>query len=214
MKDLLIYGAGGFAREVLQIVQAVNSVNPTWHFRGFVVDPEHAGPKGDLNGFPVATDISELSDDDTPEVFIGIGNPMVRQRIAAKLAQWGCAFPTIVHPNAWIGEQVTLGAGTIICAGCCLTTDIVIGRHCHLNLTSTVGHDTRLGDFCTISPGVNISGNVCLEEGVEIGTGAALLPKVTVGASSVVGAGAVVLKDIPANATAIGIPARVIRTHD
>jgi sugar O-acyltransferase (sialic acid O-acetyltransferase NeuD family) len=209
VKDLLIYGAGGFAREALQIVHAINAINPTWHFRGFVVDPEHAGAKESVNGHPVTSDPAELTDDDRPEFLVAIGNPFVRQKIVAKLAKKGCIFPTIVHPKAWIGEHVTLNPGTIICAGCCLTTDIEIGQHCHLNLTSTVGHDARLGEFCTISPGVNISGNVRLGNLVEIGTGAALLPKVSIGSGSVIGAGAVVLKDVPANVTAVGVPAQV-----
>lgn len=86
-----------------------------------------------------------------------------------------------------------------------------IGKHVLINLTCTIGHDVQMGDYCSVMPGVNISGNVTLEEGVYIGTGAKILNNVTIGARTIVGAGAVVTKSLPPDCTAVGVPARIVK---
>ncbi len=89
-----------------------------------------------------------------------------------------------------------------------MTTNIRMGRHVLLNLNCTVGHDTVLGDYVTVSPGVNISGRVRLDDGVDCGTGASILPGVAVGHDTRIGAGSVVTKDWPPELTLVGVPAR------
>jgi sugar O-acyltransferase (sialic acid O-acetyltransferase NeuD family) len=123
----------------------------------------------------------------------------------------GNRFATLVHPLAWVGERVILEEGTIVCAGALMTTDIRVGRHVILNLDCTVGHDCVLEDLVTVAPSVNLSGNVHVGEGCDLGTGATLIQGVTVGAWTVVGAGAVVVRDLPANITAVGVPAQPIK---
>ena len=101
----------------------------------------------------------------------------------------------------------------MVCAGCQITTDIEIGDHAHVNLGCTIGHDTKLVAFVTLNPGVNLSGNVTLAEGVEVGTGSILIPKVDVGAWSIIGAGSVVTSSLQANVTAVGAPAKAIKSR-
>jgi len=147
-------------------------------------------------------------------VAVAVGAPEARSRIVANLRRLGRTdFPALIHPRAWIGSNVQLGSGVIVCAGVSLTTDIEIGEHVHINLNATVGHDSRVGAFSTLSPGVHISGNVRTGEQVEIGTGASVIPGVSIGPNAVIGAGAAVIRDLPAGSVAVGVPAKVIRVR-
>lgn len=213
---LAILGAGGFAREVLDVVEAINAVAPqAFHVEGFV--SERAADWGQvLNGVPVVGDWAwfDAARRRDVQVVCGIGNPAVRKRVIGRSAQLGLRYATLVHPRATLTRWVKLGEGSIVTAGVVLTNNIEVGVHVHLNLNVTVGHDAVLGDFCTVAPGVNVSGNVTVGEGCDLGTGAAIIQKLTIGAWSVVGAGAVVNKDLPANCTAVGVPAKVIKTRE
>lgn len=101
----------------------------------------------------------------------------------------------------------------MVFSGCRITTGIEIGEHAHINLGCTISHDSTLGAFVTLSPGVNIAGNVAVAEGVEVGTGSILIPHVDVGAWSIIGAGSVVTGSLQANVTAVGTPAKAIKSR-
>jgi len=211
MRDLVIVGAGGFGREVLQIVLDCNAVTPTWRFVGFL-DEAVAKHRSLVHGYPVLGGLGWLADHPATEVILAMGNPPAKRKIDLELRRMGHAtFATVVHPRAWHGRNVELGAGTVVCAGVMITCDVVIGRHVILNLNATVGHDARLEDYATLLPAVNVSGNVHVGEGADLGTASVLLPAVSVGAWSIVGAGAVVVGDLPADITAVGTPAKVIK---
>ncbi|MDQ7794916.1 MAG: acetyltransferase [bacterium] len=207
MNDLVIFGTGGFAREVHQVVEDINKQAFTWRFRGFL-DSEPARHGQELHGYPVLGGGEWLAAHPGVAVAVAIGSPAARWRVAESLGspKWA----TLVHPRAWIGNRVALGEGVIVCAGTLVTTDLTIGRHVILNLDCTVGHDAQLGDFVTAAPSVNISGNVRVGPGCDLGTGSNVIQDVAIGGWSIVGAGAVVVRDLPANVTAVGIPARVI----
>jgi len=211
MRDIVIYGCGGFGREVLQVIHAINAEAPRWHCLGFAVDPGVAHPD-DVHGLPVADDPGKLRRTDQLDLVIAIGAPAARCAIAARLEDTGLyAFPSLVHPQAWIGDRVPLPPGLVVCAGACITTDITLGAHVHVNLAATIGHDARIGACCTLSPGVNVSGKVILGDCIEIGTGASVVPGVEIGTNSVIGAGAAVIRTIPADSTAVGVPAKIIK---
>ncbi|OOY19521.1 acetyltransferase [Thioclava sp. DLFJ5-1] len=211
MRNIVIYGCGGFGREVLQVIHAINAEGPTWNVLGFAVDPGIVHPET-VHGLPVTSDLSTFGDDPLPDVVIAIGAPAARKRIALRLGELGYIFPTLVHPGASLGRKVVLGKGAVIMAGASLTTDIEVADHVQINPCVTVGHDTSVGSFTTISPGANLSGNVTLAEEVEIGTGASIIQRISVGRASVIGAGAAVVRAIPENSVAVGVPAKVIRT--
>ncbi|BAL22704.1 acetyltransferase [Azoarcus sp. KH32C] len=213
-RQLVIYGAGGFGREVLQVVRDINGARPgTWDVVGFALDEQFVSASL-VQGLPVVGSVDWLARNPQVEVVIAIGAPAARCRIARRIAQEvGNRFATLVHPRAWLGQNVQVGEGSVICAGALVTTDISIASHVHVNIGATIGHDAILGDFVTLNPSVNVSGNVHLAEGVEVGTGSVLLPKVIVGEWAIVGAGAVVTREVPADATVVGAPARVIKTR-
>lgn len=113
-----------------------------------------------------------------------------------------------------MSSYVEIGIGTIICAGSIITTNIYIGNHVIINLICTIGHDAIIKDFCTLHPGINVSGNVILEECTVIGTGSQIINNLVIGKNSIIGAGAVVNRNLPDNCTAVGIPAKPIKINN
>lgn len=149
---------------------------------------------------------------------IGIGDGESRKRIFEKYDN--LYYPALVHTSASFGrrqkEIVESTQGSIVCAGVRLTNSIAVGNFCVFNINTTIGHDCVIEDFVTISPGANVSGNVCLSKGSYIGTGASILQgrsidnKMVIGEKSVVGAGAVVSKSVDCDVVVVGIPAKPI----
>lgn len=211
MKNIIIYGCGGFGREVLQILHSINSERPTWNCLGFIVDPGYTDLTL-LHGLPVVNSLKKFEGEDQLHVVIAIGDPLAKKIIANRLSVFGYKFPILIHPRAWIGGNVSLDEGVVICANACLTTDIAVGAHVHINLSVTVGHDVELGSYSTCSPGANISGNVIVEDECYIGTGVTIIPGIKVGKGSVIGAGAAVVSDVQPQSTAVGVPAKTT-TH-
>jgi len=204
----VIYGTGGFARETAQLLTDLDP--SSFQLRGFLDDDStHHGQT--CWGLPILGDVAWLATRPGTAVVIAVGSPQVKQTIAKRVREAGATFPILVHPSARIGHGVTLGEGCIICGNCFLTTDIVLGTFVTLNLGCTVGHDTAIADFVTCAPACNLSGNVRLETGVELGTNTSLIPNTSVGAWSIVGAGACVTRDIPPGVLAVGTPAKPIR---
>lgn len=215
---IAIFGAGGFGREVLQIIHDINSSSnestKIWEPVGFIVDATFLA-KNTVQQLPILGDIEWLHANPLVQIVLAIGSSATRSRIAREIeSRVSNRFSTLIHPRAWMGKNVKIGSGSIICAGSLITTDITIGQHVHVNIGSTIGHDAILNNLVTINPGVNISGNSVLGEGVEIGTGSVLLPHTEVGPWSIVGAGTVVTKSLNANVTAVGVPARVIKSRN
>ena len=211
-KPIVFFGAGGFGREVLQIVRDINRSQPeTWNPIGFIVDREYKAPPI-VQGLPVLGGIDWLQQNKDIHVVVCVGSPAAKRRIAMKIASTcNNQFASLVHPRAWLGDNVWIGYGSVICAGSLITTDIYIGEHVHINLGSTIGHDAKLSDFVTLNPSVNVSGNVTLQQGVEVGTGSVILPHAHIGSWTVIGAGSTVTKPLEDNVTAVGSPAKVVK---
>lgn len=211
-KDIAIFGAGGFGREVLTIINAINQIEPTYNVIGFFDDGLPVGK--DVNGYPVLGGKEELNKWKLSLcLVIAVGNPIVKAKIVNGLCNDNLSFPTLIHPSVIIGDldYVDIGKGCIICAGCVITTNIQIRDFVILNLGCTVGHDTVIGEHSSFMPSVNISGEVDIAERVYVGTGAKIINQLSIGENTIVGAGAVVVKSLPANCTAVGVPANVIK---
>ncbi len=210
MKDLVIVGAGGFAREVAWLVRDINSAQRTWNLLGHVDnEPTRIGqPCGDAT--IIGDDDWLRAYDRELSVVIGIGAPAIIDRVRLQLADnSNLRFPNLVHPSVlWDQRRVILGHGNIICAGNILTTDISIGSFNILNLASTFGHDARIGSCCVVNPGVNLSGRTSIGDCCLLGTGAVILEGITIADHVTVGGGAVVTKDVEPGLTVVGVPAR------
>lgn len=210
-KKIAIYGFGGFGREVKNLIEDINQDSNQYEFIGFFDDNSNLNDvdtKHKLLG-----GIKELNDwNEEIAVAIAVGDPKVKKCIVEKIENPNVDYPNLIHPSV-IGNpnNYTLGKGCIICANNIITVDISIGDFLILNLSCTIGHDTIIKDFCSIMPGVNVSGEVQLGNCAYIGTGAKIINLVEIGENTIVGAGAVVSKSLPPNCTAVGIPAKPIK---
>lgn len=213
MRNLAIYGAGGLGKETTILVNQINAVVPQWDIIGFFDD---GVPKGSMIAvIPVLGGIDELNRyDNELSVVIAVGDPRIKKRIVQKITNPRVNYPCLIHPVSTIGENIKVGAGCVITAGCRLTIDITLNDFVLLNLNTTIGHDVSIGSYSSVMPGAHLSGYVHVGEEVLIGTGASVLQQVSIGNRSVVGAGAVVNKDVESNRTVVGVPARSIKRND
>lgn len=207
-----IFGAGASGREVAWLAEAClgTGVGIT-----FIVDrPELAGHM--VNGFPtVPVDEFAKKSSGTP-VCVAVGDPADRERCVQVCSTLGLQFTSLIHPRVEMSRWVSIGEGTIVCAGSVLTTNISIGRHVHVNVDCTISHDAAIGDYSTLSPGVHIAGWVTLGRRVFLGTGANVINgsaerKLHIGDGAIVGAGACVIADVAAGETVVGVPAAPVR---
>ena len=214
MKKVVILGAGGLGREVLDVFMAHNAVKEEYEVLGFIDEKTEMKGK-ELNGYPVLGSFDYFSAIDTNSVYAicGVGRPAVRRKMARKAEKLGLKFCSIIHPSAILTPFVSLGTGVVITAGCIITNQVKIGNHVYVNLNVTIGHDSVLNDFCNIAPGCCISGDVHVGTGCHIGTGTSTIQGVNIGEWSIVGAGTVIIRDVPSNATVVGVPAKVIKTR-
>lgn len=206
-KPLLIYGAGGLGREICAMVSAL----PQWEVTGFIDDQLPVDTK--IGNLKVLGGIKYLNSIETLQhVVIAVGDPKAKSKMASQISNKNIAFPSLVHPSAIILNMAStvIGKGTVICAGCVCTTDIIIGDHVLINLKSTIGHDVTIGDFCSVMPGVNVAGRVCVGQRVLIGSGAGVINNILIGDDSRVGMGAVVIKNVLPDTTVAGVPAKEI----
>lgn len=212
MKDLIIIGASGFGREVAWLIERINKENPTWNLLGFM-DDNDAIQGTTINGYEVLGKICDIIQYPNVWFVCAIGASNTRETIINRMKSINSSvkFGTVIDPSVRMSEFITVGEGTIICAHTILTVNISIGNHVIINLDCTVGHDAVLQDFVTLYPSVNVSGATIIGHAVELGTGLHIIQGKTVGDYSIVGAGAVIVKDIPSKCTAVGNPAKPIK---
>lgn len=215
MKDIAIFGSGGFGREVQMLIEQINYLKKEWNFIGFFDDGIDQGKV--INNAEILGDINQLNSYSSElHLVLAIGNPQTKENIISKIDNPVIMYPTLINPNVLIGNSnyVSIGEGSIICGGVIITVNINIGKHVILNLSCTVGHDTNIGDFSSLMPTVNISGETVIGSHVYIGTGVKIINQIEVGQNTIIGAGAVVTKSLPPDCTAVGIPAKPIKFHN
>ena len=212
---LVIFGAGGLGREIFLLLQQLNEAQPTWQVRGFYDDQAPNTPT--VAGLPylgTSTDLNAVAE--PLAVAVAVGSSASRAAVVARLTSAHLSFPPLVHPRVTLqpAQRIAVGEGCIIQQGCILTCDIALGRFVLLNLGCTVGHDASLGDFCSLMPHANVSGAAQLARGVYLGTNATVIQGVRIGEHTLVGAGAMAVRDLPANITAVGVPAKPVRSYE
>jgi sugar O-acyltransferase (sialic acid O-acetyltransferase NeuD family) len=214
----LIYGAGGFGREVAWLLRDYHLAFGRLEPLCFVDDDSQLhGTR--LSGLPVIDLATATRLYHGAPMVLAIGAPQTRANVLPRVSNLGFEFPAIVHPSVKRSEYVSIGQGVLICASSILTTEVSVGVHTHINLGCTIGHDVTIGQYCTVSPGVHLSGWVHVGNRVFIGTGAVFIngtqaEPLTIGDGVTIGAGACVTRSVSPGETVVGVPARPIQRKD
>ena len=197
--------------EVGALIEQINSVRARWKLIGFFDDALRPGSF--VNDYPVLGGMKELNAWPSKlALALAVGLPKTKKGLFTRIMNENISYPVLIHPSVIIGspKYVSLGEGAILCAGSILTTNIRIGKHVLLNLACTVGHQSVIGDFSSLMPTCNISGEVEIGECTFWGTGSKIIHRKKVGNNVTIGAGAVVIDDLPDDVTAVGVPAGVV----
>ena len=196
MRDLFIVGAGGFGREAVWTVERINAAaqQPLWRVIGFA-DDDPARSTGNFEGYKLLGSVEKASKDHPgASVFIAIGDNLTRRKIYARLR--GHDFPSLIDPTAHVSPTTEFKHGTYIAVGAVVSVGTEIGKFVIINARSAVGHDSTVGDFSNIAPGVSLSGHSTLGEYVFMGTNSCTAPGMKVGDGASVACGTPVLADV------------------
>lgn len=199
---LLIIGASGHGKVVADIAMKLNK----WQTIAFLDDNKDIESSMGIPVIGTSNEAFKYIND--YEIFVGIGNNSIRELVQLKLEAEGASIPNLIHPSAVIGEEVEIGSGTTIMAGAVINCCTNIGKGCIINTSATVDHDNEIGDFVHISPGVHIAGSVSIGKGTWLGIGSTVSNNIIVTGGCIVGASAVVVKDIKESGLYLGVPAR------
>ena len=208
---MLIVGAKGFAKEVLEVVRQLDELSDLVFY-----DDINDDVQGTLFGkFPIlkTTEAVKVYFQTVDNRFtIGIGNPSLRKKMYDKFIALGGFFTSTISPEASIGSyQIEIGYGSNILTGVVISNSSIIGKGCIVYYNSIITHDCSVGEFVEIAPSVNLLGRSTVGSYSQIGSNATILPDLVIGENVIIGAGSVVTKDVPDNCIVVGTPARVVK---
>jgi sugar O-acyltransferase (sialic acid O-acetyltransferase NeuD family) len=208
---LAIYGAGGLGRELFDISIRINAKTHRWKQIIFIDD---FNKEGEFFGTKRIAFEALLKIKDQCECIVGVGEPAAREKLYHKLISNDLKLATLIDPTALISPFVKIGEGTIICEYTTVHTGVVLGNNILIQPFSNIGHDIKIGNHSVMSPYCAPGGSSTFGDRVFIGMQSTLKEKLVIGDDAIIGMGAVVYQDVPANATVIGNPARITRGND
>ena len=207
---MLVIGANGVAKKLLQVFYQLGKLENLVFFD----DVTENMPEKFYDRFRILKKIDQARDlfiNGDNRFVLGVGNPKIRLRLSQKFIGIGGSLTTLISPKADIGFLNTcIGAGSTIMTGAVIENGAVIGEGCLINLNCTISHDSRIGRYTELSPGVHVLGSCQIGDYCSIGAGCVILPKLTIGNNAVIGAGAVVTKSVQDGQTVVGVPAKPI----
>lgn len=201
MSCLVVIGARAMGRETCAYARECGM-----EVKGFLDSNVDA-----LDGFigypPILDSVENYQPQDGDLFVVALGEPEYKLKYANMIAAKGGGFTSIIHPTAYVGMNVKIGEGCVICPNTTITNDTFISDHVIVNIGASLNHDNVIGEGTTICPGARLAGRVKLGCGVFIGTGAVLIPDVTLGDKTFVAAGATVTKSFESGRL-MGVPAK------
>lgn len=208
MKDIIIVGASGFGRELLQWIEDINAVSPEWNILGFIDDNLQSldGCKCD---YKVIGTIKDWQPKDNEYFALALALPEVKVRVVSVLKEKGAKFATLIHPTATINKYAEIGEGVIVTPRSGINPDAKVGNFVSI-LGSGVAHDATVGDFSTLSGRCSINGHVHIGERVYIASGVSIAPSKKIGNDAYVGIGSVIISNVKAGTRVFGNPAKMI----
>lgn len=211
MENIVIFGAGGFGREVANIIEKINTIDPQYNILGFIVEEKYYKDSIIINGYPVLGTEKWIIGKENVKCICAIADCMVRNRIQTQLSEKKVEFATIIAPGVRIPPSTIVGDGCVIYSNCLISVNVKIGNGVLINSGTTIGHDVIIDNFVSIAPGCGISGNCLIETGANIGGHAFVIPKRKIGKCAVVAAGSIVFNNVKAGTTVLGNPAKRFR---
>jgi UDP-perosamine 4-acetyltransferase len=205
-QQVVVIGAGGHAKVVIDILRS--------DARYEVIGCTGHRQSGLLSGVQVLGDdeiLSSLYEQEIRHAFVAIGNNAKRRELAMMLEHIGFTLINAVSRHAYIAPSVRLGRGVAVMPGAVINADAVIGSYAIINTGASVDHDSHIGEACHVAPGCHLSGNVHVGDGTLLGTGCTVIDGIDIGTDCIIGAGSVVVRPIPDQTLAYGVPARVQR---
>lgn len=209
MANIIIYGAGGHAKVIIDIIEQSGIHN----IIGLVDD---TGSVNNLMGYPVVRDISNYLDNGVKAGLVAIGDNWQRSRLVTTIRNKCSEFDFInaIHPSVKKARDVVIGIGTVVMAGSNINSSVQLGDHCIVNTGTNVDHDCNIHDFASLAPGVTLGGNVVIGEYTAVGLGTSVIQRIEIKSHSIVGAGSVVVKNIPSYCIAYGNPCKFVRKRE
>jgi sugar O-acyltransferase (sialic acid O-acetyltransferase NeuD family) len=214
MIRVVVIGAGGHGCVVAEILRHQIGAGADFQLWGFIDENDrlHGSTVGDL---PVLGNWAWFEGGDRRDVAVicAVGSPRVNRQLVQRAIALDLPFVSAISPRAHVSPRARLGRGVVVFPQTVISTGVILDDYCIVNAGATVSHDTHIGSYSNINPGVHLAGNVTVDSECYIGMGATVIQGLTIGAGTVVGAGAVVIGDLPAHVTAVGVPARIITHH-
>jgi sugar O-acyltransferase (sialic acid O-acetyltransferase NeuD family) len=210
VKNIVVFGCGGHAKVVIDILEKMELYNIIGIIDSYVT----AGTN--VYGYEVLGDETKLAHLEADGGIVGIGDNFIRSNMVQKIKDISKDFNFIsaIHPSSIIAKGVECGEGTVVMPGAILNSDSKIGEHCIINTKASVDHDCIIEDFVSLAPGVTIGGNVNIGKHSVISIGSSVIHSVKIAEHTVIGAGSIVLKDIDSQVIAYGTPAKVMRKRE
>ncbi len=212
-KEVLILGAGSFGEEILDCMDEINCIQPTYKCIGFLDDDEKKR-EFKLRGIPVLGSLSDSSkypDSQLISALASIKTFWKREILLSGIEKKLNRFETILHPAAVVSSTASIGSGTIISSHVTIGPNVKIGNHVVILPNTVVNHDVRIEDYSIIASGVNISGKTTVESCCYLGSGCVIKENLTIEECCLIGMGSVILNNVIKNSVMVGSPGRKIR---
>ncbi|MPM29812.1 GDP-perosamine N-acetyltransferase [bioreactor metagenome] len=208
MKKIIIIGAGGYGRELLQWVKDINEYKPTWIIAGFI-DDDLDSLEGIDCDYPIIGRLSDWEPKEDEEFALAIGNPKTKEKIVKIMKDKNAVFANVIHPTATLTKFSKYGEGLVMFPQSKLSVNSQVGDFVTI-LSSGIGHDVQIGDYTTISGLCSVLRNVRIGKRVFLASNVAVAQDIVVEDDAYLGIGSVVIKNVPAGAKVFGNPARVM----